>query len=486
MMSRLPFLCAVIPLEIGSVANFLTIASDIPNQNEVVDWDDTKSVERNLVTVDNEMRMPVNALTLTENLETVAELVATSLAQNSENNAKNVAIIMNHWMVKGEHPDKIYGDMGNIDLPTFIAWIHYIDVYLSTHVKKSMNPILSLHQYLSRHSDVVITAIATNGLETSHSNFYRQLLSYLTCYWFNSFKTTDEVDMLLKLVKGEHLNVSSMKAEYKQYYESMSHPEILGKSKVSNTATAGFKGKNRLEHNENLYKDFLAFRDFVHTYNEENPATTVGLLPALIARFGEKSAASVISAAKTDSNTAEEANELETKQIERWVAMKDPAAVLELIDFGDQSLRSIRTLFKVFDQFLKKNETPPFDLMATLTKYSTEKRLVQIVMKEENDADVERLKTLLFLDWFNGMKSDEDVKNLLHLKGLDTKKIDSCYDSFKEFCKNMTKVIKSTLAENVPTPAGNTIDHESNYDSLMRTAYETSLANYNKKIQTCS
>ncbi|KAL8022780.1 hypothetical protein Plhal710r2_c007g0031481 [Plasmopara halstedii] len=287
--------------------------------------------------------------------------------------------------------------------------------------------------------------------------------------------------MLLKLVKGEHLNVSSMKAEYKQYYESMSRPEILGKSKVSNTATAGFKGKNRLEHNENLYKDFLAFRDFVHTYNEENPATTVGLLPALIARFGEKSAASVISAAKTDSNTAEEANELETKQIERWVAMKDPAAVLELIDFGDQSLRSIRTLFKVFDQFLKKNETPPFDLMATLTKYSTEKRLVQIVMKEENDADVERLKTLLFLDWFNGMKSDEDVKNLLHLKGLDTKKIDSCYDSFKEFCKNMTKVIKSTLAENVPTPAGNTIDHESNYDSLMRTAYETSLANYNKK-----
>ncbi|CEG47069.1 uncharacterized protein PHALS_03730 [Plasmopara halstedii] len=166
-MSRLPFLCAVIPLEIGSVANFLTIASDIPNQNEVVDWDDTKSVERNLVTVDNEMRMPVNALTLTENLETVAELVATSLAQNSENNAKNVAIIMNHWMVKGEHPDKIYGDMGNIDLPTFNAWIHYIDVYLSTHVKKSMNPILSLHQYLSRHSDVVITAIATNGLETT-------------------------------------------------------------------------------------------------------------------------------------------------------------------------------------------------------------------------------------------------------------------------------------------------------------------------------
>ncbi|KAL7681816.1 hypothetical protein Plhal304r1_c031g0100661 [Plasmopara halstedii] len=91
MRSRLSLLCAV---EIVSVANFLTIASDISNQNEVVDWHDNKSVGRTLVTVDDEMRMPVNALVtrlneisrenVVENLETVVESVATSFAQNSE------------------------------------------------------------------------------------------------------------------------------------------------------------------------------------------------------------------------------------------------------------------------------------------------------------------------------------------------------------------------------------------------------------------
>ncbi|KAL8006045.1 hypothetical protein Plhal703r1_c06g0032131 [Plasmopara halstedii] len=86
--------------------------------------------------------------------------------------------------------------------------------------------------------------------------------------------------------------------------------------------------------------------------------------------------------------------------------------------------------------------------MATLTKYAAEEQLVQIVMKKQTYVDVERLKTLLFLDWFNSLKSDEDVSNLLRRSGLDINSVDSCLKSFQEFRTNTVKHIKSTLSEN--------------------------------------
>ncbi|KAL7681791.1 hypothetical protein Plhal304r1_c054g0139271 [Plasmopara halstedii] len=155
--------------------------------------------------------------------------------------------------------------------------------------------------------------------------------------------------------------------------------------------------------------------------------------------------------AKTDSDTPAEASMLEIEQIEHWIAMRDPVGLLKLIDSGDQSLRSISTL------------------------------LVQIVMKKQTYVDVERLKTMLFLDWFDSLKSDEDVKNLLRRSGLDTSRSIFCLNSFKEFCMNKADLIKPTLSENVPTPADNTIGHDSNYESSLLAAYETSLANYNEK-----
>ncbi|CEG38256.1 uncharacterized protein PHALS_08341 [Plasmopara halstedii] len=69
-------------------------------------------------------------------------------------------------------------------------------------------------------------------------------------------------------------------------------------------------------------------------------------------------------------------------------------------------------------------------------------------MKEEKDADADRLRTRLFLDWFNSLKSDEDVLNQLRRSGLDINSVDSCYESFKEFCTNKAELIKSNLSEN--------------------------------------
>ncbi|KAL7681807.1 hypothetical protein Plhal304r1_c054g0139431 [Plasmopara halstedii] len=449
MRSRLSLLCAV---GIVSVANFLTIASDIPNQTEVVDLHDNKSVGRTLVTVDDEMRMPVNALVtrlneisrenVVENLETVVESFATSFAQNSEINLRKIfenkeAVetkidkMRNDWLVEGIHPDKIYTDNTNFDMLTFFAWINYI-----------------------------ITYVLTNG---------------------DDFKTPDQVNTLLETFENKHYHVSFMKDKYKEYYGTMSSHDDIGKFKTSNTLTPPTtrkKGKNRHKDKNYGYKEFVALASYVNTYNKANPATTVGLLPVLIASFGENVAASVISAAKTFRDTAEEAIKLEIKQIKHWLAMNDPVEVLKLIDSEDQKLRLISTLIKFFDEFCENNQKPPFNLMATLTKYAAEEQLVQIVMKKQTYVDVERLKTLLFLDWFNSLKSDEDVSNLLRRSGLDINSVDSCLKAFQEFRTNTVKHIKSTLSENVSMPAGKTIDHDSNHDS---SAYETFLVNYNKK-----
>ncbi|KAL7681796.1 hypothetical protein Plhal304r1_c054g0139321 [Plasmopara halstedii] len=505
MMSRLPLLCTVIHLELVFLANFLTIASDVPNQYEVDNWDDTKSVGTTLVIVDDEMRMLGNVLrtrlnevfreNVAENVESIAESVATSFAQNSEINLRKIfenkeAVetkidkMRNDWLVEGIHPDKIYTDNTNFDMLTFFAWINYIITYVLTNGDELISPILSLHRYLSHHSNDVIIAIATKPYESKNPEFYNQLLTYLMCYWFNSFKTPDQVNTLLETFENKHYHVSFMKDKYKEYYGTMSSHDDIGKFKTSNTLTPPTtrkKGKNRHKDKNYGYKEFVALASYVHTYNKANPATPVGLLPVLIASFGESVAASVISAAKTVSDTADEAINLEINQIEHWVAMKDPVEVLKLIDSGDQSSWSISTLIKYFDKFCEKKERPPFNLMATLTKYATEEQLVEIVMEKQAYVDVERLKTLLFLDWFNSLKSDEDVKNLLLRSKLDINRVDSCLKSFQEFRTNTVKHIKSTLSENVSMPAGNTIDHDSNHDSLMLSAYETSLVNYNKK-----
>ncbi|KAL8006105.1 hypothetical protein Plhal703r1_c06g0032751 [Plasmopara halstedii] len=227
----------------------------------------------------------------------------------------------------------------------------------------------------------------------------------------------------------------------------MSSHDDIGKFKTSNTLTPPTtrkKGKNRHKDKDFGRKELVALATYVNTYNEANPATNVGLLPVLIASFGENVAASVISAAKTFSDTADAANSLEIDQITHWLVMKDPAEVLKLIDSGDQSSWSISTLIKYFDKFCEKKERPPFNLMATLTKYATEEQLVEIVMEKQAYVDVERLKTLLFLDWFNSLKSDEDVKNLLLRSKLDINSVDSCLKSFQEFRTNTAKRLTTT------------------------------------------
>ncbi|KAL8006047.1 hypothetical protein Plhal703r1_c06g0032151 [Plasmopara halstedii] len=54
---------------------------------------------------------------------------------------------------------------------TFFAWINYIITYVLTNGDELISPILSLHRYLSHHSNDVIIAIATKPYESKIPNF---------------------------------------------------------------------------------------------------------------------------------------------------------------------------------------------------------------------------------------------------------------------------------------------------------------------------
>ncbi|CEG38710.1 uncharacterized protein PHALS_15331 [Plasmopara halstedii] len=109
---------------------------------------------------------------------------------------------------------------------------------------KLMDPNLSLHHYyLSLHAfRINYCKLPQKYMKQVIPRFNDQLLTYLMCYWFDSLKTTDEVDTLLKSFKKRHFHVFFMKDRYNQYYDITRNLKKLRKFRMSNTATPPIAG----------------------------------------------------------------------------------------------------------------------------------------------------------------------------------------------------------------------------------------------------